>query len=119
MILTRPVAARGVALGVTSQLSGTFPSIGMSGFTWGTGDNALLLGTNVIGAIVAWGLMLLTLLENPFSSNLSLVSAAACCLAWANIVVPKQAWCQLQRAVIVRGIFWIQSPWVIQASMHA
>jgi hypothetical protein len=64
---------RGVALGVTSQLSSSFPSINMAGFTWGNGDNALLLGTNVIGAIVAWGLMLITLLENPFGSNLSQV----------------------------------------------
>ena len=29
-----------------------------------------LLGVNVIGTIVAWGLMLLTLLENPFASTL-------------------------------------------------
>ena len=64
---------RGVALGVTSQLAGSIPSINMSGFTWGSGDNALLLGTNVIGSIVAWGLMAITLLENPFGSQLSQV----------------------------------------------
>ena len=29
-----------------------------------------LLGVNVIGTVVAWGLMLLTLLENPFGSGL-------------------------------------------------
>ena len=29
-----------------------------------------MLGVNVIGTIVAWGLMLLTLLENPFGSTL-------------------------------------------------
>ncbi len=29
-----------------------------------------LLGVNVIGTVVAWGLMLLTLLENPFASGL-------------------------------------------------
>ena len=37
------------------------------------GDHAALqdlLGVNVIGTIVAWGLMLLTLLENPFASTL-------------------------------------------------
>jgi len=39
----------------------------MSGFKWGTGDNALLLGTNVIGSIIAWGLMAITLLERPWS----------------------------------------------------
>ncbi len=44
-----------------------FSSIDMSGFKWGTGDNALLLGTNVIGSIVAWGLMAITLLERPWS----------------------------------------------------
>ena len=73
---------RGVALGVTSQLSGSIPSINMSGFMFGNGDNALLLGTNVIGAIVAWGLMAITLLENPFGSQLAQVSTllqtAAC-----------------------------------------
>ena len=58
---------------MTSQLSSTFPSIGMSGFTWGDGDSALLLGTNVIGAVVAWGVMLITLLENPFGSALTMV----------------------------------------------
>lgn len=68
---------RGVALGVTSQLSASFPSINMSGFKFGNGDNALLLGTNVIGAIVAWGLMAITLLENPFGSQLAQVSSVA------------------------------------------
>ena len=29
-----------------------------------------LLGVNVIGTVVAWGLMLLTLMENPFGSGL-------------------------------------------------
>lgn len=64
---------RGVALGVTSQLSGTFKSINMDGFKFGTGSNALLLGTNVIGSIVAWGLMFITLLENPLGSPLTKV----------------------------------------------
>ena len=45
----------------------------MSGFTMGNGDNALLLGTNVIGSVVAWGLMAITLLENPFGSPLAQV----------------------------------------------
>ena len=69
----RCVCCRGVALGITSQLSSSIPSINMSGFTMGNGDNALLLGTNVIGSIVAWGLMALTLLENPFGSSLAQV----------------------------------------------
>lgn len=56
-----------MALGITSQLSGSISSINMSGFKWGTGDNALLLGTNVIGSIIAWGLMAITLLERPWS----------------------------------------------------
>ena len=68
-----------MALGVTSQLAGSIPSINMSGFTWGSGDNALLLGTNVIGSIVAWGLMAITLLENPFGSQLSQVRPSKCC----------------------------------------
>ena len=70
----RCLRCRGVALGITSQLSSSIPSINMSGFTMGDGDNALLLGTNVIGAIVAWGLMAITLLENPFGAPLAQVS---------------------------------------------
>lgn len=62
-----------MALGITSQLSSSIPSINMSGFAIGNGDNALLLGTNVIGSIVAWGLMAITLLENPFGSPLAQV----------------------------------------------
>ena len=81
--ITRAFGAAGVwRWGVTSQLSGSIPSINMSGFMFGNGDNALLLGTNVIGAIVAWGLMAITLLENPFGSQLAQVSTllptAAC-----------------------------------------
>lgn len=60
-----------MALGITSQLSSSITSIDMSGFKFGTGDNALLLGTNVIGTIVAWGLMAITLLENPFGAQLT------------------------------------------------
>lgn len=65
-------------MGITSQLSSTFKSINMSGFKFGTGDNALLLGTNVIGSIVAWGLMAITLLENPFAAQLSQVVVKSC-----------------------------------------
>ncbi|CAL8463500.1 g3034 [Coccomyxa elongata] len=61
----------GVGLGVTSQLSSTFTSINMSGFKFGNGANALLLGTNVIGSVIAWALMFITLLENPLGSALT------------------------------------------------
>lgn len=61
---------RGVGLGITSQLSSTYTSIDMSGFKMGSGDYALLLGTNVIGSIIAWALMFITLLENPLGSSL-------------------------------------------------
>ncbi|EIE27477.1 hypothetical protein COCSUDRAFT_64250 [Coccomyxa subellipsoidea C-169] len=62
----------GVGLGITSQLSSTVKTINMSGFNFGTGSNALLLGTNVIGTIIAWGLMFITLLENPMGSTLTM-----------------------------------------------
>ncbi len=64
---------RGVGLGVTSQLSSSITSINMSGFKFGSGANALLLGTNVIGSIIAWALMFITLLENPLGSALTQV----------------------------------------------
>lgn len=68
------VHVRGVGLGVTSQLSSTITSINMSGFKFGSGANALLLGTNVIGSIIAWALMFITLLENPLGSTLTKAS---------------------------------------------
>ncbi len=75
--MTWVVHDRGVGLGITSQLSSTVKTINMSGFKFGTGSNALLLGTNVIGTIIAWGLMFITLLENPMGSTLTVVGTSS------------------------------------------
>lgn len=99
---------RGVALGVTSQLSSSFPSINMSGLKWGGGSNALLLGTNVAGSIVAWGLMLVTLLENPLGSELFSVcpgSLLPCKLIKVHAyIMCKQRWGFLQVAMILNVV---------------
>ena len=49
--------------------------INVRGFTFGSGDSNTLLGFNVIGTAIAWGLAGLTLLENAEGSNLILAAA--------------------------------------------
>lgn len=65
-------------MGVTFQLSTAdccSAYINTRGFAWGSGDNATLLGFNVIGTIVAWGLAAISLLENAEGSNLIMAAA--------------------------------------------
>lgn len=60
-------------MGVTFQLSTAAccqDYINTRGFAFGSGANSTLLGFNVIGTAVAWGLAALTLLENAEGSNL-------------------------------------------------
>ena len=64
---------RGIGMGVTFQLSTAAccqDYINTRGFAFGSGANSTLLGFNVIGTAVAWGLAALTLLENAEGSNL-------------------------------------------------
>eukprot|EP00891_Asterochloris_glomerata_P000355 jgi/Astpho2/355/Aster-02232 len=66
----------GVGMGVTYQLSISSccaAYINNTGFAMGSGSYSVLLGFNVIGAIVAWGLCGLALLENPSSASLTAV----------------------------------------------
>lgn len=49
--------------------------INVRGFAFGSGDSNTLLGFNVIGTAIAWGLAALTLLENAEGSNLILAAA--------------------------------------------
>lgn len=63
-------------MGVVFQLSTAScckATINLMGFSWGGGKYATLLGVNVVGTLVAWGLMFITLLENPLSSNMERV----------------------------------------------
>ena len=65
-------------MGVVFQLSTAAcckDYINVRGFTFGSGDNKVLLGFNVIGTAIAWGLAGLTLLENLEGSNLVLAAA--------------------------------------------
>ena len=65
-------------MGVTFQLSTAHccrDYINTRGFAWGSGANNTLLGFNVIGTVVAWGLAVLTLLENAEGSNLIMAAA--------------------------------------------
>ena len=69
---------RGIGMGVVFQLSTAScckDYINVQGFAWGSGDSNTLLGFNVIGTVVAWGLAGLTLLENSEGSNLLLAAA--------------------------------------------
>lgn len=61
-----------MALGIVFQLSTNScckSKINMTGFSWGGGKYATLLGVNVVGAAVAWGIMAITLLENPLGAD--------------------------------------------------
>ena len=49
--------------------------INVRGFTFGSGESKTLLGFNVIGTAIAWGLAALTLLENSEGSNLIVAAA--------------------------------------------
>ena len=65
-------------MGVVFQLSTAAcckDYINVQGFAWGAGGSNTLLGFNVIGTAVAWGLAGLTLLENSEGSNLILAAA--------------------------------------------
>ena len=65
-------------MGVVFQLSTAAcckDYINVRGFAWGSGDSNTLLGFNVIGTAVAWGLAGLTLLENSEGSNLIIAAA--------------------------------------------
>ncbi len=65
-------------MGVVFQLSTAAcckDYINVRGFAWGTGGSNTLLGFNVIGTAVAWGLAGLTLLENSEGSNLIMAAA--------------------------------------------
>lgn len=69
---------RGIGVGVVFQLSTAScckDYINVRGFTFGSGANNTLLGFNVIGTAIAWGLAGLTLLENAEGSNLILAAA--------------------------------------------
>ncbi|KAK9829007.1 hypothetical protein WJX72_003371 [[Myrmecia] bisecta] len=63
----------GVAMGIVLQLSTSNCCknyINTKGFAFGSGSYNTLLGFNVIGAAVGWGLMFLTLLENASGSEM-------------------------------------------------
>lgn len=65
-------------MGVVFQLSTAAcckDYINVQGFAWGSGGSNTLLGFNVIGTVVAWGLAGLTLLENSQGSNLIIAAA--------------------------------------------
>ena len=69
---------RGIGMGVTFQLSTAEccrDYINTRGFAWGSGENNTLLGFNVIGTIIAWGLAGISLLENAEGSNLIMAAA--------------------------------------------
>lgn len=65
-------------MGVVFQLSTAScckDYINVRGFAFGSGENNTLLGFNVIGTAIAWGLAGLTLLENSEGSNLIVAAA--------------------------------------------
>lgn len=69
---------RGIGMGLVFQLSTAScckDYINVRGFTFGSGKSKTLLGFNVIGTAIAWGLAGLTLLENAEGSNLILAAA--------------------------------------------
>ena len=69
---------RGIGMGIVFQLSTAEcckDYINARGFTFGAGDSNTLLGFNVIGTAIAWGLAAITLVENAESSNLILAAA--------------------------------------------
>ncbi|KAL3138479.1 hypothetical protein ABBQ32_006269 [Trebouxia sp. C0010 RCD-2024] len=68
----------GIGMGVVFQLSTAScckDYINVRGFAFGSGENNTLLGFNVIGTAIAWGLAGLTLLENSEGSNLIVAAA--------------------------------------------
>ena len=75
---TQSSVCRGIGMGVVFQLSTAScckEYINVRGFAFGAGKYNTLLGFNVIGTIVAWGLAGLTLLENSEGSNLIIAAA--------------------------------------------
>lgn len=69
---------RGIGMGIVFQLSTADcckDYINVRGFTFGSGDSNTLLGFNVFGTAIAWGLAGLTLLENAEGSNMVLAAA--------------------------------------------
>lgn len=77
-VVRLPLLCRGIGMGLVFQLSTAScckDYINVRGFSFGSGANNTLLGFNVIGTAIAWGLAGLTLLENSEGSNLIVAAA--------------------------------------------